>query len=91
MFVQLVIAAITTDPWRTGPRSVISEFSSGSTARSVLTTGSTGPVCPPPSSRKSETSSSGASGSRRSRKASTNEVHAPDSGTRSWGRFGPAS
>ena len=45
----------------------------------------------PPSSTSRPTSVASGSGSSRSRKASTNEPHTRESGTRSCGRFGPAT
>ena len=88
VFVQLVIAAITTEPCRTTPWfSGTGSSDPGSTRSSV----STATVGLPPSSRRRPTSVGSGSGSSRSRKASTNEDHTCGSATRSCGRFGPAT
>ncbi len=88
VFVQLVIAAITTEPWRTAP----SLSATGSSVPgSTVSSRSTATSAFPPSSTSRPTSVASGSGSSRSRNASTNEPHTRDSGTRSCGRFGPAT
>ena len=92
VFVQLVMAAMTTEPCRI---SALFSFTgcafSGSTGRDVSISGSSFvPPCAPPSSINRPTSVGSGSGSIRSRNASMNDSHTPVSGTRSCGRLGPA-
>ncbi len=87
VFVQLVIAAITTEPWPTDSPSSRTGGASGSIVPSVSTATSE----EPPSSTHRPTSVGFGSGSRPSRNAATNEPQTPCRGTRSCGRFGPAT
>ena len=88
VFVQEVIAAITTEPCFTmSPSTDIGVSAPGSVVASVSTSTSTFP----PSSSNLPTSLGRGSGSTWSRKAARNDAQTSARGTRSCGRFGPAT
>ena len=89
MFVHEVMAAITTEPCRTTSSSWA--CATASSSASPVSPGSVSCRTGPPSATKRPTSTAFGSGSPLSSNAAMNESHTSGSGTRSCGRFGPAT